>query len=66
MKEAKSTQLVYRLLTGVDDAGFCKRVSAALRDGFHLHGSPVMTFDGEKVIVGQAVTRRMSESEHGD
>jgi hypothetical protein len=45
----------YRLLTGPDDAAFCDRVSAALDEGYVLHGSPAATFDGEHVIVAQAV-----------
>jgi hypothetical protein len=45
----------YRLLTGPDDAAFCERVSAALADGYRLYGGPAATFDGERVIVAQAV-----------
>ncbi|MBY8872899.1 DUF1737 domain-containing protein [Micromonospora sp. PLK6-60] len=48
-------RLRYRLLTGPDDAEFCRRVSAALADGYRLHGSPTMTFDGQRVVVAQAV-----------
>jgi hypothetical protein len=47
--------LPYRLLTGPDDRSFCERVSAALAEGYQLHGSPAATFDGERVIVAQAV-----------
>ena len=46
---------VYRLLTGPDGDEFCERVSAALALGYVLHGSPTSTFDGERVIVGQAL-----------
>ena len=48
---------IYRLLTGPDDAEFCKRVSAALEIGYVLYGPPTMTYDTEhkRVIVGQAV-----------
>lgn len=45
----------YRLLTGPDDAAFCKRVSEALALGYELHGSPAATFNGERVIVAQAI-----------
>lgn len=45
----------YRLLTGVDDAAFCHRVSAALQLGYQLYGSPAVTFNGQDVIVAQAV-----------
>ncbi|MDG4826971.1 DUF1737 domain-containing protein [Asanoa sp. WMMD1127] len=30
----------YRVLTGPDDAAFCRRVSAALDLGYRLHGGP--------------------------
>jgi len=45
----------YRLLTGPDDASFCQRVSEALELGYQLYGSPAATFNGERVIVAQAV-----------
>lgn len=45
----------YRLLTGPDDAKFCHRVSEALDLGYRLHGSPAATFDGNPVIVAQAL-----------
>ncbi|TYB34666.1 DUF1737 domain-containing protein [Micromonospora sp. AP08] len=48
-------RLRYRLLTGPDDADFCRRVSDLLADGYRLHGSPAATFDGQQVIVAQAV-----------
>ncbi len=46
---------IYRLLTGPDDASFCRRVSEALALGYVLYGSPAATFDGEHVIVAQAI-----------
>lgn len=45
----------YRLLTGPDDAAFCRRVSDALALGYVLYGSPAATFNGERVIVAQAI-----------
>jgi hypothetical protein len=45
----------YRLLTGRDDAAFCKRVSEALAFGYALYGSPAITFNGEHPVVAQAV-----------
>jgi hypothetical protein len=45
----------YRLLTGPDDASFCRRVSEVLAMGYELYGSPAATFNGENVIVAQAV-----------
>ena len=46
---------VYRLLTGPDDDSFCRRVSDALTLGYELYGGPAATFDGERVIVAQAL-----------
>ncbi len=48
-------RLPYRLLTGTDDRAFCEKVSAAIADGYVLHGSPAVTFDGAKVVTAQAV-----------
>lgn len=45
----------YRLLTGRDDTSFCQRVSDALASGYRLYGSPAATFNGEHVVVAQAV-----------
>lgn len=45
----------YRLLTGKDDAAFCHRVSEAIAQGYQLYGSPAATFDGDHVIVAQAL-----------
>jgi hypothetical protein len=45
----------YRLLTGKDDAAFCHRVSEALALGYRLHGSPAATFNGEHIVVAQAL-----------
>lgn len=52
---ATDDRLRYRLLSGPDDRSFCERVSAALDEGYELHGGPAATFDGERVIVAQAV-----------
>jgi hypothetical protein len=45
----------YRLVTGPDDERFCWRVSEALALGYRLEGSPTLTFDGSKVVAGQAL-----------
>ena len=45
----------YRILTGVDDAAFCHRVSEAIALGYRLYGSPAATFNGGSVIVAQAL-----------
>ncbi|MBQ0830155.1 DUF1737 domain-containing protein [Streptomyces tagetis] len=46
---------VYRVLTGPDDPAFCHRVSGMLALGYRLHEGPAVTFDGERVVVAQAV-----------
>lgn len=48
----------YRVLTGPDDEAFCRRVSEALDLGYDLHGSPSLTFNGDRVIVAQALIRQ--------
>jgi hypothetical protein len=58
-------RLVYRLLTGPDDHAFCARVAAALADGYRLYGSPSATFNGERVIVAQAVVLADRVDSHG-
>ncbi|HWH15247.1 MAG TPA: DUF1737 domain-containing protein [Miltoncostaeaceae bacterium] len=55
MTDETSGRLRYRVLTGPDDRSFCERVSAALAEGYVLHGGPALTFDGTRVIVAQAV-----------
>ncbi|HQX58688.1 MAG TPA: DUF1737 domain-containing protein [Burkholderiaceae bacterium] len=45
----------YRVLTGRDDATFCHRVSQAIALGYMLYGSPAATFNGQEVIVAQAI-----------
>jgi hypothetical protein len=53
--EPEPDRLLYRLLTGPDDRAFCARVSAALAEGYRLYGAPAATFNGQRVIVAQAV-----------
>lgn len=52
---------IYRYLTGKDDVSFCARVTKALNDGYELYGSPTMTFNGQDVIVGQVITKNVSD-----
>ena len=53
--------LVYRLLTGPDDAAFCHRITRELDQGWQLHGSPAMTFDAVagRTICGQAIVKQI-------
>lgn len=55
MADDPPERLAYRVLTGPDDRSFCERVSAALADGYVLHGGPALTHDGSRTIVAQAV-----------
>lgn len=50
---------LYRLLTGADDAAFCKRVSQALNRGWSLHGSPAISFDpaNGRPVCAQAIVK---------
>jgi hypothetical protein len=53
--KAAEEKLSYRLITGPDDRVFCERITAALAEGYVLHGSPAATFNGSNVIVAQAL-----------
>ena len=46
---------IYRVLTGPDDASFCRRVSEAIALGYRLHEGPAVTFNGEQVMLAQAL-----------
>lgn len=50
---------VYRFLTGPDDVTFCHRVTAALNQGWELHGSPSLSFNAQtgQMNCGQAVVK---------
>ncbi len=50
---------LYRLLTGADDAAFCKRVSQALNKGWSLHGAPSVSYDpnNQRPICAQAIVK---------
>ncbi len=52
---ADESPLAYRLITGPDDRTFCERISAALTEGYVLHGGPAVTFNGTNVICAQAL-----------
>ncbi len=56
----------FRLLTGADDAAFCHRVSAALSQGWELHGSPAYAHDPETGTMrcAQAVTKQRDDVEY--
>lgn len=55
--------LIYRYLTGDDDASFCHKVTKALSEGWLLHGSPSYAYDAVtgKMRCGQAVTRAVAD-----
>ena len=55
----------YKMLTGIDDGEFCSKVSRHLQNGYELHGSPTMTFNGKNVIVGQAVVLKKAAKKSG-
>ena len=52
---------IYRLLTEDDTSAFCHKVSAALSQGWALHGPPQMAFDAGRGVMrcGQAVTKEV-------
>lgn len=52
---------LYRLLTGEDSSAFCHKVSAALANGWVLHGSPSCAWDHANGVMrcAQAVTKEV-------
>ncbi|MFG1920512.1 DUF1737 domain-containing protein [Cryptosporangium sp. NPDC048952] len=48
-------RLRYILLTAPNGDDLAARVSEALDEGYELYGSPAITFDGERMLVAQAV-----------
>lgn len=57
---------LYRYLTGADDSAFCARVTKALNLGWELYGSPTMSFNGQHIIVGQAICKEVDEAYQED
>jgi len=60
------TKTIYRLLTGLDDADFCRRVTEALNRGWILYGPPAMTFDTKagRAVCGQAITKDVAADDY--
>ena len=58
--------LIYRLLTEDDTSAFCHKVSAALAQGWTLHGSPAYAFDAANGVMrcAQAVTKEVDAEYH--
>ena len=50
---------LYRFLSEDDTSAFCHKVSAALNNGWQLHGSPTQTWDHSAGVMrcGQAVVK---------
>ncbi|ABM03967.1 Uncharacterized conserved small protein-like protein [Psychromonas ingrahamii 37] len=53
----KMSEQKYKLVTGKDDADFCKRITKLLAQGYELYGSPAISFNGEHMVVIQAVVQ---------
>jgi hypothetical protein len=52
---------LYRFITGPDDEKFCLRVTESLNNGWVLHGSPSLTFDGKTPIAGPALVKEVED-----
>ena len=57
---------LYRLLTAIDDATFCHKVTAALNKGWELYGSPTYAWNQETraMMCGQAVVKDVEGKEY--
>ena len=51
--------VLYRFLSADDTSDFCHKVTAAINDGWVLHGTPTYAFDAANGVrrCGQAVTK---------
>lgn len=51
--------IAYRFLSEDDTSAFCHKVTAALAEGWVLHGPPTYAFDAARGVMrcGQAVTK---------
>ena len=47
----------YKLITGKDNSEFCDRITELLNQGYELYGSPALSFNGEHMVVAQAVVK---------
>jgi hypothetical protein len=56
--------ILYRYLTGPDDASFCHRITEVLNRGWQLYGSPTLTYNAEtkQVVCGQAIIKEADGS----
>lgn len=59
---------LYRFLSGEDTAAFCHKVTAALNQGWALHGAPTYAFDAGNGVMrcGQAVVKEVPGDYHPD
>lgn len=57
---------LYRFLSGNDDSAFCHKVTAALNNGWLLHGGPTYAFDLETKAMrcGQAVYKEVESVDY--
>ncbi len=53
--------MAYRLLTEEDTAAFCHKVTAALAQGWRLHGNPAYAYDAANGVMrcAQAVVKEV-------
>ena len=54
MSQAKEE---YKLITGKENSDFSERVTELLKQGYELYGSPALSFDGEQMVVAQALVK---------
>ncbi|HEX6930445.1 MAG TPA: DUF1737 domain-containing protein [Gammaproteobacteria bacterium] len=57
---------LYRLITGKDDAAFCRRITALLNKGWELHGTASISAGMDGNQVAQAVVKEVANEEWSD
>jgi hypothetical protein len=55
MPKLPEGQTTYRVITGSDESDVSTRVSQALAQGYKLYGPPSIAFNGQTVVIAQAL-----------
>ncbi len=59
--------IIYRLLTGEDDAKFCHKVTRALSEGWELYGDPQYAYSGWAAPrCAQAVIKKVEDQPYDE
>lgn len=52
---------IYKIVRGTESEVFGELVTEHLKQGYELHGSPALTFDGKDMVFAQAVVKTVKQ-----